>query len=392
MEIEKTGHPGFDQGRRVFLRIGGLTAAGLAVSACAPATAPASSPSSAPSGAAKAEWEVEWDRLAAAAKQEGKMVLNIVGGVDYKKALGQFEQGFPGVTVEQTTFASSSIFAPRVIAEMKAGVYTWDISQIMTTTGLGTLLPAGAWDPIRPVLFRPDVTGDQNWDGGFDAGFPDSDRKWCYAFTRNAQKAFVINTDLVNEGELKSAKDLLNPKWQGKMVAADPRTLGPGFWLATVLRLRMGDDILKQLYVDQKPVISRDTKQLADWVVRGQYAIHIGSMGPGRLEEYRAEGLGKNVKEIELPEAAHVSAQTVFLNRQAPHPNAAKLFLNWLLAKEGQAAWSQVAIGANSRRKDVPPTDPTSVPVVGRDYIEMYKEAVLPKITETQDMMKKLLQ
>ncbi|MEK7217180.1 MAG: extracellular solute-binding protein, partial [Chloroflexota bacterium] len=350
-----------------------------------PASGPASSEP-------KAEWQVEWDRLATASKQEGKLVLNIVGGVNYEKALAVFERRFPGVTVEQTTFASSSLFAPRVISEMKAGVYTWDISQIMTTTGLGTLLPAGAWDPIRPALFHPEVVGDQNWESGFEAGFPDNDRKWCYAFTRNSQRPFVINTDLVNESELKSVKDLLNPKWQGKMIAADPRTLGPGFWLATILRLRMGDDILKQLYVDQKPVISRDTKQLADWVVRSQYPIHIGSMGPGTLDEYRAQGLGKNVKEIELPEASHVSAQTVFLNRQAPHPNAAKLFLNWLLGKEGQTAWAQVAVGANSRRKDVPPTEPASVPVAGREYVEIYKESVLPKITETQELMKKLLQ
>ena len=68
-----------------------------------------------------------------------------------------------------------------------------------------------------------------------------------------------MDTNVVKE-EIKTVKDLLDPKWKGKMIFADPR-LGDGFLAATALSKSMGNDVIKQLFVDQEPTFSREPRQ-----------------------------------------------------------------------------------------------------------------------------------
>ncbi|MEK7216930.1 MAG: hypothetical protein AAB289_15195, partial [Chloroflexota bacterium] len=106
--------------RRGFLRVGGLTGAAALAAACAPAAAPGTGTGS-PAGsapAAKAQWEQEWDQLVVAAKREGKLVVNtIFSQGSPRKMFEAFEGAFPGITTEQTTFASQSLFVPKVLLE-----------------------------------------------------------------------------------------------------------------------------------------------------------------------------------------------------------------------------------------------------------------------------------
>ena len=67
---------------------------------------------------------------------------------------------------------------------------------------------------MRPLLFRPDVVGDSNWlDGSFDAGWLDHDKQFGYTHTANkGGDQLWVNTDLVNQGDIKTFADLLDPK------------------------------------------------------------------------------------------------------------------------------------------------------------------------------------
>jgi len=90
--------------RRTFLGAAGAATA----AACAPAaTAPSGQASP---GAQKAEWENEWDRLAAAARQEGKLSVFTLAGAGYRKALDGFEKAF-GIPVEHSSESSASIWS-----------------------------------------------------------------------------------------------------------------------------------------------------------------------------------------------------------------------------------------------------------------------------------------
>ncbi|MSQ28335.1 MAG: extracellular solute-binding protein [Dehalococcoidia bacterium] len=172
-------------------------------------------------GATKAAWEKDWDDLVAAAKKEGSLVLVTNLGPAFKNAAAASLKAGPGVTVELITQLASA-FAPKAVQERQAGVYSYDVTTQPDGTVPLALILAGAMDPIRPLIMRPDILDDKSWQGGFEAGFPDKDKKWGYAGFQEVHRAVWINTDLIKEGEIKTFDDLLNPKWKGKIVGGDP--------------------------------------------------------------------------------------------------------------------------------------------------------------------------
>ncbi len=122
--------------------------------------------------------------------------------------------------------------------------------------------------------------------------------------------------------------------------------MGDTFWPMTSARLNLGDDIIKKLFVDQEPVLSRDSRQVAEFMVRGRYPIALG-VNPLLLSQFQRQGLGKNLRLVHAPEMDTVNfGTTLWLVNKAPHPHAAKVFINWVLAKETQVQWAQ----ARSRR------------------------------------------
>ena len=124
----------------------------------------------------------EWEQTVAAAKKEGKVAINTFTGQGYGRVLKLFAQAYPEIKVDHTNLEPVD-FSPRVINERKAGVYTWDVATMPTTTALQVLKPAGVWDPVRPAIIAPDARSDANWRGGFEAGFLDKDKRLAYAFT-----------------------------------------------------------------------------------------------------------------------------------------------------------------------------------------------------------------
>src|SRR5262252_6746147 len=106
---------------------------------------------------------------------------------------------------------------------------------------------------------------------------------------------------MVKESEVRGLKDLLDPKWRGKLLLPDVRVMGDTFWPMTSARLKLGDDIIKRLFVDQEPALSRDTRQVAEFMVRGRYPMALG-VNPQLLGQFQKQGLGKNLKLVRFPE------------------------------------------------------------------------------------------
>ena len=381
--------------RRRFVTSSASTAAiALAVS-CVPAAAPpATAPPAAPSSASAtptAAWEKTWADLVAAAKAEGALSVLTLTGNSYREGVGAFQATYPEIKVEHEGPASMGPFSQKIIQERAAGVFSRDVAQISTPTALSVLKPEKVWAPIKGTLVRPDILEDKNWVGGFDFGWLDTDRQLAYGFQLDRYAGLFRNTDLVPDGAIKSLDDLLDLKWKGKFIFGEPWSYGPSYRIATALRLNRGDDIVKRLYVDQQPAVARDIRQVAEGVVRGQYAF--GIFAAEFLAEFRSQGVGRNVKEIyEVPELFTVQELPIFMFDKAPHPNAAKLFVNWFLSQPGQQAWSK-AVNVNSRRTDVPPVNPETVVRLGEEtrYPRTNHEDLLPKLVESQAMLKKLM-
>jgi iron(III) transport system substrate-binding protein len=346
--------------RRAFI---GSTAV-AAAAACAPGTAP-EAPRTSGGGS---DADQQWNALVAAAKQEGTLVLQTGIGERFRKAVEEFEKAFPGITVDHTTLALAN-FRPRILQERAGRIYAFDV--LCSTFGpIGVELAAsGVPEPFRSAVIRPEFMEDKVWRDTFEAGFPDTEKKWAYGTTRSAERRLWINTEIVKEGEIKEVKDLMDPKWKGKIIGTDLRNMGSASYPASLVRRFFGDEGIKRIWKDNEVVLSRDARISTEAMVRGQYAVGIGAVDEGILKsDFLPVGVGKQLKPVLLDNFDTITYSDVlmFVNR-APHPNAAKLFINWMLSKEGQTAWTKQT-ETNSRRVDVEPVNPDWEPDPKRKY------------------------
>ncbi len=375
--------------RRGFLRV---TAFSGAVTSLAAACAPAAPqpPSGAPppaAGAGKPAWQQQWDDLVAAAKQEGKVVVVTSG---YRAALDEFEKAFPGIAVEHQSVPSTSLFIPKITDERKANIFSFDAASCPPPSFLSTLKPAGVFDSIRAAIIpRPDVVDNKNWLFGFEYGFTDLEKKFIFVTEGGLLVAMWINTDLVKDNEIKSARNLLDAKWKGKILMTDVRT-GNTYSVLASMRKNLGDEPIRQLIQDQGVSFRRTGTEVAQEFVRGNVPI---AFGPTRadMDGFLAQGLGKNLKIVDLPEARALgSTSAKFLFNRAPHPNAAKLFINWVMTKEGQQVWSK-ASQTNSLRTDVAPIQPGDVPDPKSTLLDLSIEETIPYQVSTRTWLEGLV-
>ncbi len=305
-----------------------------------------------------------------------------------------FRKSYPGIKIVFTS-GSGSQGSSKLLRERRANHFLFDIHIGGITTMLSTLRPTGALDPIKPALILPEVLDSTKWlKGRLD--FSDETGKHNLVFTSAVKIPLAINPKLVKREEIHSFKDLLDPKWAGKVAMRDPTGPGPG--LATVTHWyahpALGKEFIRDLFVKQKLILSRNDRQLWEWVTRGKYSIVIS---PSELATNDLQSKGVQVELIgadQMKEGSYLTAAfgSVGLVNRAPHPNAAKVYLNWLLSREAQTAWSQ-ASGYSSRRLDVPrdKLNPLSVPKKGRVYQDNYREQYVRMRGEIRALLRKIV-
>ncbi|MSQ26636.1 MAG: ABC transporter substrate-binding protein [Dehalococcoidia bacterium] len=393
MTLVGSGSSPPEASRRGFLRISALATAAT-LGACAPVATPA--PSTAPVGSTQtgkdAAWQEEWDKLVVAAKSEGKLTLQFIGaGTGYAKTGEAFQAAFPGIEVDVSNVGTGTLFLPKFWQERNAGVQNYDMIGMQAVYGIPELRDKKALVPIRPLIFHPEVLDDSKWVNGFEGGFVDFEKRWGYSGNWGERILLWYNTDLVKDGEIKVAKDLLDAKWKGKIAWHDA-IHGATFWQATILRLTQGDEFVLRLFTEQEPQwVGRDDRLMTEGVIRGKYPI--GRINPTILKDFRAQGLGNNVKPLQLADARLAAFDApLWMPDKAPHPNAAKLFVNWLLSPQGQTHYAPLIL-QNSRRKDVPPADPESY--IAPDKVAAFKyvfgdENELAESNKTIAMLQKL--
>lgn len=330
---------------------------GFLAIACTPVSVTPESKTAAPAARpAEPQSRDSWDNLVAEAKKEGLVSIFSAGpGPTTRIAVSTGFKERYGIEVEFTTFQRGEELATRLQREQLAGLNTLDVIFAGTTTILVVLKPANLLGSTESFLILPEVKDPNLWTGG-RFPFVDSEKK-AIQMIASIQRYIVFNTELVQKGELTGYKDLLNPRWKGKITMNDPTLSGPGVSLLTFLardiwNLDEAKDFLRRLVVDQEVVIQRDVRLHLETVARGKYAIGLGPWPDVFTELLRA---GAPLDAVITKEGVTVSAAAGALGlpvKQA-HPNATRLFVNWFLAKEGQTALSK-AYGWPSMRTDVP--------------------------------------
>jgi iron(III) transport system substrate-binding protein len=322
--------------------------------------------------AQSADWQKTWDETLAAARKEGKVVVAAPPDAEVRQALPAAFEARYGIRMEYISGRGTDQ-ANKLRRERSAGTYTVDAVVAGNQTMFSVLYAEKMLAPLKPELILPEVTDGKNWQRG-SLWFADPEQKYILRIFSTVREAFIINTKEVKEQELRKYSDLLDPKWKGKLSFLDPSVAGTGANQVALLYTVFGEDFVKKLFVDQQPLISRERRQLTDAVLRGSHPITFGAED-GEIERLRAEGMPvKAIFSLEDMPGAVSGGNMVALLDQAPHPNAARIFVNWMASKEGTEIYGR-ALKMVPARTDVDAArfmPPEVIPKPGVNYFDIY--------------------
>ena len=287
----------------------------------------------------KAAWQTDWEKTVKAAEDERELVIYMTQAFEPVFREG-FQKKFPKIKVTMVTGRGPEI-SQRVMNERRADKFMVDLYISGNISPLTVFHRAKILEPVKPLLLLPEVVDASGWYEG-KHHYDDPENRYIFVFEGTPRSGEITyNTKLVNPSEIKSYWDLLNPKWKGKIVSVDPLISGP-ISAAQIFFYKhpdLGPEFLRRFHAETDITILRSNEQLLDWLSAGKYAFGIGARD---VDTAMIQGLPLNqFLPGSLKEGSSVTAYNgtlSFFNR-APHPNAAKVAVNWLLSREGQATW-----------------------------------------------------
>ncbi|HWO40342.1 MAG TPA: extracellular solute-binding protein [Candidatus Eisenbacteria bacterium] len=307
--------------------------------------------------AAQSSWQKEWEKTLAEAKKEGQVTIYIYR---YERLLEEFRKEYPWLKVVSVTGRGSELTS-RIMAERRAGKFIADVYSGGTNGNFNVLYKGKALDPIKPALILPEVTDQAKWYGG-EHRYADPEAQYIFAYLANPSSAQLsYNANLVNPKEFDSYWDVTNPKWKGKIVSLDPRDTGLGATMQFFYyNPEIGPEFLKKFFGGMDIQFAKNFRQMTDWLAQGRFAICMGCK-----DSLRAKNQGLPVDDFDTTKWKEGSSfssggGSLSLLNQAPHPNAAKVFINWFLSPKGQIALQKLGDPddpPNSRRIDIPKDD-----------------------------------
>ena len=289
--------------------------------------------------------------LVEAARREGGLAWYstlIVNQITRPLSLA-FEKKYPGIKVQYSRATSSDV-ALKITNEARAGRIQADVFD-----GSNTIFPLQDAGLVEPYLVDSAR--------GYPPEFRDKGGLWT---TMNLYFMTVgYNTDMVKGADIpKTYDDLLNPKWAGRMAwTTDPTVNGPPGFIQNILALKgeaKGMEYLKTLAA-QKPVnIPAAQRVVLDKVIAGEFPL--GLMIFNHHAAISAEQ-GAPVAWVRM-EPLVASANLISIVKGAPHPNAAKLFVEYVLSVEGQKEVAKALY--LPAHPDVPASVPDLKPEAGK--------------------------
>jgi iron(III) transport system substrate-binding protein len=262
--------------------------------------------------------DAAWEKIAATAKAEGKLTIyNGTGFAVMGKIAENFEKA-TGIKTEVLVGRATEI-RERLRTEQAAGRHLADINYSGNTT-----LRAQQTEERNVVAHPPLPLA-----GKIEAPLSDDG---VVVPTNVGPYGLLINTNLVAPGqEPKSWRDATDPKWKGKILADDVRVAGGGQAFFAGALIAFGREYHEKLAANDL-VFSRNFQESSRRIARGEYPLYL----PFNISE-RVGLAGLPVKVIYPEEGLIYIMLGMALVADAPHPNAAALFMNYTLTPEAQA-------------------------------------------------------
>lgn len=317
---------------------------------------------------AQSDWKKTWEATIEAGKKEAEVVIYGPHNPAYQQVWSLFQKSYPEIKFNFVP-GKGADHAQRIVAERRAGKYLADL--IMGGSSTYAAFAPGTLEPLKPLLLLPEVTDLTNWfDGKLHFADPQSNAGLIISGEIGTRRG-SYNTKLLDPKEIRSWWDLLNPKYKGKLVTFDPRVAGGGgeTFLFFYYTPSLGEKFISRILTEMDILMTRDLQQGTDWLASGKVVFQIGSGQP--VMKANKQGLPVDLMPHPLKEGEIMGGGSccMAVMSKAPHPNATRLFANWILSREGQIAW-QKATEVNSLRVDIPKTDlpPDDVPQKGVNY------------------------
>jgi ABC-type Fe3+ transport system substrate-binding protein len=366
-------------------------------------------------------FEADWAALIAAAQEEGKMVPVIGGGNGHEMqaVYDHFGELFDIRMIYSR--GSSTQQADRIFAEQAAGRYLVDTAHSGDTTMTRRYVPNGALRNFDELLIHPEVIDKSLWLQG-KHWYQDVEESYSLVFSgefaeEDAAPGVMFNTNLVSIEEATKWTNMFEvlayakANWAGKIVAGNPLEAGGGFsgnlardylnpalgpeWLAAIY----GDASLDLFFTDDEPTRCNGvaTGKFAMGIVIGTCDDHIRAGAPIiRVDTAFREEYGiAPYAELGDVEACIACAIAVFV--ETPNFNASKLFVNWLLSREGQTVYHEkVGLGTAAGREEenhgqhtlridnIPlgNVDPALAPDPNKDYLGLQMQPIYFELLE----------
>lgn len=301
----------------------------------------------------------EWESLVKKAEDEGEVAVYATDSIGNTQTIwAAFQKRYPKIKLVGTSVGRGSDLFPKLFSERRAGKFLADVFLAGPTAIHLNLYPAKVIEPIPPILIHPDVTDlSKWWMGKHHYVDPEGQYNFMYESALYGPP-LSFNTNVINEKDIKSAWDLVQPQWKGKYAVLQMSPTQGSTALSYVYHHpQLGPKFIEKIYRDMEPTFFRDLRQGTDWLSSGKFPLCFLCR---RIDRAALQGLP--VTELdpysiaEKPGIGSGSGALVLMNRQ-PHPSAAKVFINWFLSLEGQIAFRQAntdEFRVGSLREDLP--------------------------------------
>jgi len=272
-----------------------------------------------------------------AARKEGSVALaTSVSAAGFPRFLQAFTAKYPGVDATRGLYsAPTGRVLARVDAEVQARNLTFDVLHVASLAPYLAMARKGQLQAYRsPELaaYPPEAATDQ----------------WATARIVGVIMAYNKNV-LAPEKSPKAWVDLLRPELKGRKLIIQDSAAGTAFNQMYLLEKRLGADFMRK-WGAQQPVIVATSAQLIDMLVRGEALVGA------TVDHFRAfepDAVKAGIVGVYPSEGMPLALAPIAIFKDAPHPNAARLFVDYMLSEEGQNLLAIDIFGVYSMRKGV---------------------------------------
>ena len=272
-----------------------------------------------------------------AAKKEGTVSYYTTMTLSQsKKVVDKFQEKYPFIKPELFRGGGDEVLN-RILNEARGGLNAWDV---VSTRG----------DSVLTLRNAKLITSYRSPESKFvDRDMVDDEGYWTAYYVNPYVLGY--NTKMVKKDEVpKTYEELLEPKWKGKKISIDDSAYGLLAGLIHAWGKEKAVEYFKKLAA-QEPVVMRGNTNRVQLAMAGEYPLIIAYAPTIQRETSK----GHPMDWVPL-EPVPVQVNPMMLAAKAPHPNAGKLFIDFLLSKAGQKML--VGFRRIPVREDVEPDPP----------------------------------